>query len=278
MMHRSNEELSVFWLPASRFYDLPEKYSRELDRFLDAGIISLSSDYRKPDSTYYEYWKKVVDLVSEPDGLWLEMGVFTGTSISIIGNIVSKNSDSGIQVHGFDCWSGLPEKWRDLDAGSFDVREKPKVPENITLVDGLFSDSLPSFLNRNKKTPVSFLHLDADLYSSTMTAFEHLHHRFVAGTIIAFDEFALWPGFFGNKESEFEALTEASEIYGFKYDYIFRGWDSDDSSVIKFKKKAPKINLEIIEENGYTFSENDNTAKYSAREKAVIRITEVTNV
>ena len=268
-------DIKNLWLPWPEVYDLPDRANRELFNFLSAPIIPLSKDYRKPDDTSLHFWNQVLEIMSHDDGLWLELGVFEGTSINVIAavkNAMSKDS----KIYGFDCWTGLPEKWRDLDKGTFELREKPTVNEDVELIDGLFSETLPSFMSNNKDKKISFLHIDCDLYSSTMTAFENLHKAFVPGTIIAFDEFALWPGFYGNKESEFEALIDASEKYGFKYEYIARGWDAGRADCVKVESLLAKDQwdqiVDIAIKHKTVVLDWEWSTKPSAREKAIIKI------
>ena len=96
----------------------------------------------------------------KPDTLWLEFGVTTGRTIQYI----SKFADS---VYGFDSFLGNPEKWRDgYEAGMFSTGGvAPVVNPNVTLITGLFQDTLVPFLQEKGKK-VSFIHIDSDLYSS----------------------------------------------------------------------------------------------------------------
>ena len=209
------------------------------------------------------------------DGILVELGVFQGTSANLISEALH-NRKRFDTVYGFDCFSGLPEDWRELTKGTFSVDSLPAVRSNVRLIDGLFSDTLPEFCKEKKGQKISFLHMDADLYSSTMTGFKELHHMFVPGTIIAFDEFAFWPGFYGEKQSEFEALMDASELYGFKYEYVLRGWDHPSSRFILCKQNDISDLSKIAIENGNEWKYSSTfEPKLSAREKAVIRITDV---
>ena len=80
-------------------------------------------------------------------GLFLEFGVASGRTISHIANVTKK------PIVGFDSFQGLPESWRTgFPAGHFGV-PVPKVPENVTLIKGWFSDTLPAFL-RDRQDPV----------------------------------------------------------------------------------------------------------------------------
>ncbi len=273
----SEEEFDIKkqWLPFPEVYDLPDTANNELVRFLSAPIIPLSKDYRKPDDTTLHFWSMIIEAMDHHDGLWMELGVFEGASINMIAamtNALSKDT----KVYGFDCWAGLPEKWRSLDKGEFKVKEKPAVRETVELVDGLFSESLPAFMSQRNGEHISLLHIDCDLYSSTMTAFENLHKHFLPGTVIVFDEFALWPGFYGNKESEFEALIDASEKYGFKYEYIARGWDAGRADCVKMfdmlKKDQWDQIVDIAIKHKTVVLDWEWSTKYSAREKAAIKI------
>jgi len=102
--------------------------------------------------------------LSCPDGLFLEFGVATGRTIRQIASLRSA------PIYGFDSFEGLPEHWRSgFDKGSF-AGSLPHVPNNVTLIKGLFDETLAKFLLSNPDK-VSFLHVDCDLYSSTKCLF-----------------------------------------------------------------------------------------------------------
>ena len=90
-------------------------------------------------------------------GLWLEFGVFDGTTLRLAADWRSKHcggpSAPPPPVFGFDTFEGLPETWDQgaggdsWEKGSFDLKGRlPPVPDNARLVKGLFADSLPGFL------------------------------------------------------------------------------------------------------------------------------------
>lgn len=145
------------------------------------------------------------------DGLVLEFGVATGGTINHIA--------AGIPgpVFGFDVFSGLPEDWRPgYLAGAFRQAELPPVRDNVELIAGLFDDTLPGFVDSHHG-PVSLLHVDCDLYSSTKTIFRYLGHRIVKGTIILFDEYLNYPNW---EQHEFKAFQEYIAWSGQSYEYI----------------------------------------------------------
>lgn len=145
-----------------------------------------------------------------PAGLNLEFGVASGRTINIIASQTSE------RVYGFDGFTGLPEKWRPgFEKGRF-AQKLPEVANNVELVVGLFNETLPGFLKAHPE-PVSFLHIDCDLYSSTAYVFKTLGSRIGPGTIIAFDEYLNYPGW---QSGEHQAFMEFIQESGLKYEYV----------------------------------------------------------
>lgn len=142
----------------------------------------------------------------KPDTLWLEFGVASGRTINYISKFTTD------KVYGFDSFEGLPEKWRDgYDRGEFTRHGKfPKVNENVVLIKGWFNETLPDFIKtQNKK--ISFIHMDADLYSSTKCIFENVKDYIDTDCIIIFDELVNYPGFDGDTgelKAFYEFITE----------------------------------------------------------------------
>lgn len=166
----------------------------------------LSIIYNIPNVKTYPltYVFEKMKLQHKPDTLWLEFGVATGKTINYISSFTTDN------VYGFDSFEGLPEKWRDgYDKGCFSTNGVlPEVNENVKLVKGWFNDTLPTFIkSQNKK--VSFIHMDADLYSSTKYILDTLKDYMDTDCIIIFDELVNYNGFDG----------ETGELKAF-YDFI----------------------------------------------------------
>ncbi|MEI4272313.1 TylF/MycF/NovP-related O-methyltransferase [Klenkia sp. LSe6-5] len=154
------------------------------------------------------------------EGMYLEFGVATGGTLRIIAAAAQ-----GREVFGFDSFEGLPERWRPgHDAGLFAMAELPQV-EGAELVVGWFSDTLPAFLQEHPG-PVAFLHLDADLYSSTRTVLEALGDRLRPGSVVLFDEYLNYPGW---QEHEHKAWEEWSTATGVSYEYL--GFAVDDEQL-----------------------------------------------
>ncbi len=154
------------------------------------------------------------------NGLIAEFGVFRGASI----NHLARHTER--QVHGFDSFEGLPEKWGEgFEAGKFKIDGLPKVRDNVVLHKGWFDEVLPGFRDQHPE-PVDFLHMDADLYSSTATVLEMLGDRIRPGTVIVFDEFMGYPGW---EHGEFLAFREFVDRHDAEFEYV--GWVPGDQQV-----------------------------------------------
>jgi hypothetical protein len=156
-----------------------------------------------------------IKLQHKPNTLWLEFGVASGNTI----NYISKFTDK--YVFGFDSFEGLPEKWRDgFDKGTFSRNGNlPQVNSNVKLIKGWFDETLPLFVNNFKnstKNKISFIHMDADLYSSTKYILDTLKDHIDKDCIIVFDELLNYPGFDGDKgelKAFYEFITENKVDY-----------------------------------------------------------------
>lgn len=162
---------------------------------------------------------KVIDIALDHSkltgGLALEFGVLTGRTINYIAE-----KRPNWTVDGFDSFEGLPEAWRDgYAAGHFRQDQLPEVAENVHLHKGWFDDSLPKYLaeDQRAKKPVTFLHVDCDLYSSTKTIFRELKDQLIVGSVIVFDEYFNYDGW---KVGEFQAFQEFLSETNLGYEYL----------------------------------------------------------
>lgn len=146
------------------------------------------------------------------DGMIIEFGVATGSTINMIAELTTE------KVYGFDSFEGLPEDWRPtIGKGSFKC-EVPTVKENVELVVGLIQDTIDGFLKAHKG-PVSFIHIDVDIYSAASCILQKLKKRIRSGTVIAFDEFMDYSGY---EDHEFKAFLEFLNDTGFEVELLGR--------------------------------------------------------
>jgi hypothetical protein len=153
-------------------------------------------------------------LQHKPNTLWLEFGVASGNTINYISKFTTD------KVYGFDSFEGLPEKWRDgFDKGAFSRGGYlPPVYNNVELIKGWFNETLVGFIQKHNKK-VSFIHIDADLYSSTKYIFNILKDYIDKDCIIIFDELVNYPGFDGDN-GELKAFYEFIKENDVDYEWI----------------------------------------------------------
>lgn len=153
-------------------------------------------------------------LKHEPNTLWLEFGVYRGSTI----NYISKFTED--VVYGFDSFQGLPEKWRDhFDKGAFNLNGvPPQVNKNVELIIGLFQDTLIDFLKKHNKK-INFIHIDCDLYTSTKFILNATFPYLNKECIVLFDELINYPGFDG-ETGEFRAFYEFTNEKNVKYKWL----------------------------------------------------------
>jgi O-methyltransferase len=143
---------------------------------------------------------------------YVELGVSRGLSFQWW---VKHNTHVDSRFYGFDTFEGLPENW-----GLF---EKGSMAANIPVVDGnrheffkgLFQETLPGFLLSGKIQQEKFkiIHLDADLFSSTLYALTSLHPYLQSGDVLIFDEFNV-------PTHEFRAFMDYADSYYIKYEVL----------------------------------------------------------
>lgn len=200
---------------------LLDRVEERVDRSLVAHVphmLSANFDYIRwnaPSALRFLDWtdhmRHALDAV-RVDGMYLEFGVFSGRTINVIADHVP-----GRTIHGFDAFLGLPDSWYDNKAGylSRDGRP-PEVKANVELHIGWFDQTLPGFLAA-RPGPIAFLHVDCDVYRSTVEILTTAGDRIVPGTIIVFDEYWGYPGW---REHEYKAFQEFCEQRKARYEYL----------------------------------------------------------
>jgi hypothetical protein len=182
--------------------------------------LNSSVDYieqHMPDALGFDTQKEVLTYgISETrvSGHYLEFGVFTGGTIRYLARLRRDQV-----FHGFDSFEGLPEAWGGFNLGpaAFSKQGKlPRVPANVKLYKGWFSNTLPIWCQQ-VSGPVAFVHIDCDLYSSTVDILEGLADRFQAGTVIVFDEYFNYSNW---ERHEFKAWQEFVEKHHVQYEYL----------------------------------------------------------
>ncbi|WP_428563187.1 MAG: class I SAM-dependent methyltransferase [Solidesulfovibrio sp. DCME] len=162
-------------------------------RDFNATIPEKSKDAMFMDFEYRERWKfyhcvnqrfignKPID--------YLEFGVAGGDSLR---SWLRLNTHATSRFYGFDSFRGLPEDWlTDSPKGAFDQQGRlPQFEDDrVSIIDGLFQETVDAFSRAFTPRNRLVIHMDADLYSSTLYCLMHLDRHIRPGTIIFFDEF-----------------------------------------------------------------------------------------
>jgi O-methyltransferase len=182
-----------------------------------------AEDYIKPyDVETYENRFLLYDAILQENAqdeiVYLEYGVFQGESIKYFS---THHPTTSSVFFGFDTFTGLPEDWNasvlaNVKSEVFDVQGKlPQIEDSrVKFCKGLFSQTMPSFKIDNKEILEQniklIIHIDADLYSSTLYVLTEMQEYIVAGTIIIFDEFR-------SVIHEFKAFTDFCKSHGRYY-------------------------------------------------------------
>jgi predicted O-methyltransferase YrrM len=194
-----------------RLHPVRERAKRAL-----AGTVDYI-DSHMADALGFETQRELLDYAlsqTKAAGHYLEFGVFSGGTIRHMAKY-----KPAVTFHGFDSFEGLPEAWAGFSLGSRAFTRGgrlPRVPGNVVLHKGWFRDTIPAWCGHDAG-PVAFLHIDCDLYSSTVDIFHGLAERLQPGTVIVFDEYFNYPGW---ERHEFKAWQEFVSDRRIEYAYL----------------------------------------------------------
>lgn len=120
---------------------------------------------------------------------YLEFGVFEGASLR---QWCALNQNAGSRFFGFDSFEGLPEDWHSgKRRGAFSTGGKlPEITDpRVSFVAGWFQQSLRGFMASYRPQSQLVIHVDCDLYSSTLYCLTTLDPAISPGTVIVLDDF-----------------------------------------------------------------------------------------
>jgi len=160
---------------------------------------------------------KFVKDLENIDGDILELGTYKGGTAIMLARFLKK-INSKKKIYSCDTFSGLPDD--DQFATQKNVKnlfsnndyelvlkkiEKFDTSDKITLLKGLFNESLPEHLSENK---FSFVLVDCDIYSSTKQGLDFVFPRLTKGGVIMFDDYDI-----SNRENPFWGETKAVDEF-----------------------------------------------------------------
>lgn len=144
----------------------------------------------------------------DPDtlGVYLEFGVYYGTSLALMFEVLQEHGLDQVQLFGFDSFEGLPEGANEeepFQPGQFSAnyrfaREYLTTQdvdwERVTLEKGWFSDTLNDrFIQNHGIKKASLIMVDCDIYSSAKEALDFSAPLIRDETIIFFDDWHAGP-------------------------------------------------------------------------------------
>lgn len=176
-----------------------------------------------------ELYHFVLEKLGPQPGLCFECGVYKADTLNYFA---SKLSDR--QWHGFDSFEGLPESWSggEKGKGAFSLQGRlPRVRKNVQLHKGWFDQTVQPWL-QSENQPVAFAHLDADLYSSTITVLDAMTPYAQTGTYILFDEYF---GQIGWRQGEHQAWQEWLQKTGWQTECL--AYSSSGATLFVLKNK-----------------------------------------
>jgi len=149
-------------------------------------FYSSGRDYSKR----YLLYRHIIDSLNLENEavVYLEFGVSGGYSFKWWLEACT-NEESGFI--GFDTFEGLPENWGTFKKGDMAANVPVINDSRAKFVKGLFQNTVHDFLHTNKPEPDrrKIIHLDADLFSSTLYALANVAPYLNKGDILIFDEF-----------------------------------------------------------------------------------------
>lgn len=143
---------------------------------------------------------------------YIEFGVAEGDSLKWwLEHCVNQNT----VFMGFDTFEGLPEDWGVFKKGdmSFEITSLQIHDTRLTIFKGLFQHTVNSALENLQNDRQNIIHLDADLFNSTLFVLTQLFRFLKKDDILIFDEFS-------TPTHEFNAFRFFTESCYIKYDLL----------------------------------------------------------
>lgn len=131
-------------------------------------------------------------------GDWVECGVYKGGTAMLLAKIL-RDRGLGKKLHLFDTFTGMPQTDPNVDLhkmGDFDDTSLESVEANLRMVAGeagsrvFFHPGLiPETFRGCAVGPISFAHVDVDIFSAVLDCCEFIYPRLVGGGFLVFDDY-----------------------------------------------------------------------------------------
>lgn len=166
-------------------------------------------DYNKRYQLYSHVIEKE-NIITDID--YLEFGVSKGYSFRWWSEQIK---DANSRFYGFDTFSGLPEDWGPFKKGAMSNGNVPPElnDERCKFYQGLFQQTLKPFLATYQPNRRRIIHMDADLYSSTLFVLTSISPYLRKDDIILFDEFNV-------PRHEYKAFIDWTSSFYIEYEVL----------------------------------------------------------
>lgn len=168
--------------------------------------------------------------VADMPKVFFEFGCYSGRTFSA-ALLAARLLKIHLDAYAFDSFQGLPpnEETRSgvFAAGAFRMdrpsfrravhaRTRVWVPEDH-MVEGFYDSSLTPEFSRRLPPHVGFVHIDVDLYQSTVPVLRFLTDKLVSGTVLLFDDwYCFSPGSSGGERRALEEFREQNPEFTFE--------------------------------------------------------------
>ena len=164
---------------------------------------------------------QLFDQVAERQGLdaapidYLEFGTAGGAALRWW---LARNRHADSRFHSFDTFTGLPEDWGGIKAGTFTQGGRtPQVDDDrCSFHVGLFTQTLPGYLRAPRSGRRLVVHVDPDLYSSTLYVLTMLAPRLAADDVLLLADFCSMR----HPTHVFRAFHDFVAAYGLAYEVL----------------------------------------------------------
>ena len=168
-------------------------YMSKMSKFINKTGKPKYNDFFSIQYNYdkrYDLYKYIIESEKLDEICYLEFGVSQGHSLRWW---LQHNKNTNSKFYGFDTFTGLPEKWGHFDQGTMSIEgDTLKINDGrCELIKGLFQDTLQKFLKNFKNPSRKIIHLDADIYSSTLFVLTNIAPFLKKDDLILFDEFTV---------------------------------------------------------------------------------------
>jgi hypothetical protein len=187
---------------------------------LDLKLETFPIYARRKTVTRFLALYEIFKLVTGVKGSIVECGVNRGFGLMSwsLFSAVLEPANLMRRIYGFDSFEGFPSVGRQ-DKNSYQTAQRGGLRANsfeelsrligiydtdrflghvdkVHLIKGDATQTVPTFIEKNRHLVVSLLFMDFDLYEPTKVALEHLVPRMPRGSVLAFDELdnKIWPG------------------------------------------------------------------------------------